>query len=212
MLDKHIQPIAPELLEPLSLTKPSDDRGAYRIVGPDEGTAEDALSQSVVTEPTQSPYLRAVIGSVDAGGHIATIGVVVMVIATQEARITTTSAVSVLIVMVVGAKHTRVAVAGLPAARIIVVVPTQEAGIAMASLPTVGIVMVVSAKEARIAAANLLTVPIIVRVTTKSIGAAVSLFRHILYLQNDVLFGFLTPIYTQTCPIEWTAIDERSKK
>ena len=98
--DKLVQRTAPELSEPLHVSEPPDNGGADGIVSADESSAQYAVCQCVVTEPTQRPYLWAVIGPINAGGNIAAVGVV-MAIPAKEVGITSASAMATCIVMMI---------------------------------------------------------------------------------------------------------------
>ena len=98
--DELVQRATPELSEPLRVSEPPDNGGADGVVSADESTAQDAVCQRVVPEPTQRPYLWAVIGPINAGGNIAAVGVV-MAIPAKEVGITSASAMATCIVMMI---------------------------------------------------------------------------------------------------------------
>lgn len=68
-----IQRLAPEAAEQLCVAEAADKCRTDGIVDVDERTAGSRLFQCIVAESAQRPYLRAVIGTVDAGGDIAAV-------------------------------------------------------------------------------------------------------------------------------------------
>lgn len=70
--DQSVQQRSTYRPEPLGLTEPLDERGADRVIGTDEASAEPCGGQDFIAVSTKGPYLGMVVRSVDAGGDIAT--------------------------------------------------------------------------------------------------------------------------------------------
>ena len=74
-----VQYAMPHLFKPFGLAKPLYDCGADCVVCTDERSAHHSLCQRVVSETTQRPDLRTIVGSVHACRHIAALAVTVVI-------------------------------------------------------------------------------------------------------------------------------------
>ena len=74
-----VQYAMPHLLKPFGLAKPLYDCGADCVVCTDKCSAKYSLCQCVVSETTQRPDLRAVIGPIYTCCHIAALAVAVVI-------------------------------------------------------------------------------------------------------------------------------------
>ena len=119
-----VQYAMPHLLKPFGLTKPLYDCGADRVVCMNERSAQHCLCQRVISETTQRPNLRTVVGSVHACCHIAALAVTV-VIRSEHAGVAGSSFIAFGISVGVAAEQSRIRVSCFAAVVIVVVVATK---------------------------------------------------------------------------------------
>ena len=158
-LHHPVQPPAPEVPEQLRAAEAADKRRTEGVIDAHERTPRRGPFQGIVTKAAQRPDLRAVVGTVDAGGDIAAAGIVgIGVAAAEKIRIARPGFVAVAVIVgVTAAEQVFIGAADLVVFRVIIRVPgAEKIRLAGADFVALGIVGRISAaEEVRFTAADL---------------------------------------------------------